>query len=81
MHDNAAAKSQLCVLNLQKRSTKVDGHPDCCWSSCCLCAFRYDGSVVQLGVGNAILVIVQLCFAAIIVICLDELLQKGYGLG
>ncbi|KAM1032987.1 hypothetical protein ACFX2C_036589 [Malus domestica] len=39
MHDNAAAKSQLCVLNLQKRSTKVDGHPDCCWSSCCLCAF------------------------------------------
>lgn len=39
------------------------------------------GSVHQLGVGNAILIIVQLCFAGIIVICLDELLQKGYGLG
>ncbi|KAG6793764.1 hypothetical protein POTOM_002987 [Populus tomentosa] len=39
------------------------------------------GSVGQLGVGNAILIIIQLCFAGIIVICLDELLQKGYGLG
>ncbi|GAU31215.1 hypothetical protein TSUD_210720 [Trifolium subterraneum] len=39
------------------------------------------GSVGQLGVGNAILIIVQLFFAGIIVICLDELLQKGYGLG
>ncbi|KAK1321771.1 hypothetical protein QJS10_CPA03g01343 [Acorus calamus] len=39
------------------------------------------GSVSQLGTGNAILIILQLCFAGIIVICLDELLQKGYGLG
>ncbi|KAE8656389.1 Protein transport protein Sec61 subunit alpha isoform 2 [Hibiscus syriacus] len=39
------------------------------------------GSVDQLGVGNAILIIIKLCFAGIIVICLDELLQKGYGLG
>ncbi|KAK9904436.1 hypothetical protein M0R45_000661 [Rubus argutus] len=39
------------------------------------------GSVGQLGVGNAILIIIQLCFASIIVMCLDELLQKGYGLG
>ncbi|KAE8659651.1 Protein transport protein Sec61 subunit alpha isoform 2 [Hibiscus syriacus] len=39
------------------------------------------GSVGQLGVGNAILIIIQLCFAGIIIICLDELLQKGYGLG
>ncbi|XP_050225933.1 uncharacterized protein LOC126675345 [Mercurialis annua] len=39
------------------------------------------GSVGQLGVGNALLIIIQLTFAAIIVICLDELLQKGYGLG
>ncbi|KAL7582508.1 uncharacterized protein LOC111921299 [Lactuca sativa] len=39
------------------------------------------GSVGQLGVRNAILIIVQLCFAGIFVICLDELLQKGYGLG
>ncbi|XP_057465772.1 protein transport protein Sec61 subunit alpha-like [Actinidia eriantha] len=38
-------------------------------------------SIGQLGVGNAILIIIQLCFAGIIVICLDELLQKGYGLG
>ncbi|KAM7265384.1 hypothetical protein ACFE04_003067 [Oxalis oulophora] len=39
------------------------------------------GSVDQLGVGNAFLFILQLCFGGIIVICLDELLQKGYGLG
>ncbi|KAI9085909.1 hypothetical protein K1719_031986 [Acacia pycnantha] len=39
------------------------------------------GSVSQLGVGNAILIITQLCFATFIVLCLDELLQKGYGFG
>ncbi|KAK9155650.1 hypothetical protein Sjap_003130 [Stephania japonica] len=40
------------------------------------------GSVGQLGVGNAILIIVQITvFFGIIVMCLDELLQKGYGLG
>lgn len=39
------------------------------------------GNVSQLGAGNAILIILQLFFAGIIVICLDELLQKGYGLG
>ncbi|CAM6007268.1 unnamed protein product [Sphagnum balticum] len=39
------------------------------------------GNVRDLGAGNAILIIVQLFFAGIIVICLDELLQKGYGLG
>ncbi|KAK9085452.1 hypothetical protein Sjap_025863 [Stephania japonica] len=38
-------------------------------------------SVGQLGVGNAILIIVQLCVAGIIVMCLDEILQKGYILG
>ncbi|XP_077239523.1 protein transport protein Sec61 subunit alpha-like isoform X2 [Tasmannia lanceolata] len=38
------------------------------------------GSVSELGAGNAILIILQLCFAGLIVICLDELLQKGYGL-
>jgi len=37
-------------------------------------------SVSQLGTGNAVLIILQLFFAGIIVICLDELLQKGYGL-
>lgn len=39
------------------------------------------GDVRELGAVNAILIITQLFFAGIIVICLDELLQKGYGLG
>lgn len=39
------------------------------------------GEISELGAGNAILIIIQLFFAGIIVIVLDELLQKGYGLG
>jgi protein transport protein SEC61 subunit alpha len=39
------------------------------------------GNVRDLGAGNAILIIIQLFFAGVIVIVLDELLQKGYGLG
>ncbi|EIE21947.1 SecY protein [Coccomyxa subellipsoidea C-169] len=39
------------------------------------------GDVRELGAGNAILIITQLFFAGIIVICLDEMLQHGYGLG
>lgn len=39
------------------------------------------GDVKDLGAGNAILIIIQLFFAGIVVIILDELLQKGYGLG
>jgi len=39
------------------------------------------GPVRDLGAGNAILIITQLFMAGIIVIILDELLQKGYGLG
>merc|ERR1711939_1072048 len=39
------------------------------------------GDLRELGAGNAILIILQLFFAGIIVILLDELLQKGYGLG
>lgn len=39
------------------------------------------GDVKDLGAGNAFLVIIQLFLAGIIVIILDELLQKGYGLG
>jgi protein transport protein SEC61 subunit alpha len=39
------------------------------------------GNVRDLGAGNAILIITQLFLAGIIVIILDELLQKGYGLG
>lgn len=39
------------------------------------------GDVKDLGPMNAGLIILQLVMAGIIVICLDELLQKGYGLG
>jgi len=39
------------------------------------------GDVADLGAGNAILIILQLFVAGIIVIVLDELLQKGYGMG
>ncbi|KAL7129826.1 hypothetical protein ABFS83_13G093800 [Erythranthe nasuta] len=39
------------------------------------------GSVALLGVGNAVLIILQLGFAVIVIMCLDELLNKGYGLG
>lgn len=39
------------------------------------------GDVRELGAGNSILIIMQLFIAGIIVIILDELLQKGYGLG
>jgi len=39
------------------------------------------GEIKELGAGNAILIIMQLFFAGVIVIILDELLQKGYGLG
>merc|ERR1711957_498094 len=39
------------------------------------------GDLGTLGAGNAILIIVQLFIAGLIVLTLDELLQKGYGLG
>jgi len=39
------------------------------------------GDIKDLGAGNAVLIIIQLFFAGVIVIILDELLQKGYGLG
>eukprot|EP00898_Chlorokybus_atmophyticus_P008802 jgi/Chlat1/8923/Chrsp92S08224 len=39
------------------------------------------GDVRDLGSLNACLIILQLFVAGIIVICLDEMLQKGYGLG
>lgn len=39
------------------------------------------GDVKDLGAGNAILIIAQLIIAGFIVLNLDELLQKGYGLG
>jgi len=39
------------------------------------------GPVAELGYGNASLIILQLFGAGVIVLLLDELLQKGYGLG
>jgi protein transport protein SEC61 subunit alpha len=39
------------------------------------------GDVKDLGAGNAILIIAQLVVAGFIVLNLDEVLQKGYGLG
>lgn len=39
------------------------------------------GDIKDLGAGNAVLIIIQLFFAGVVVIILDELLQKGYGLG
>merc|ERR1719201_3271335 len=39
------------------------------------------GEIKELGATNAILIIMQLFIAGVIVILLDELLQKGYGLG
>lgn len=39
------------------------------------------GDINQIGPGNALLILVQLTFAGVIVTMLDEMLQKGYGLG
>ena len=39
------------------------------------------GDINDLGAGNAFLIVLQLLVAGVIVILLDELLQKGYGLG
>ncbi len=53
----------------------------------CICeAFAYVwsgvyGNIDDLGVGNALFIIFQLVFAGVIVILLDEMMQKGYGLG
>jgi protein transport protein SEC61 subunit alpha len=39
------------------------------------------GDIQQLGALNAVLIIAQLVFAGVLVILLDELTQKGYGIG
>lgn len=39
------------------------------------------GDVATLGIGNASIIILQLVVTGMIVILLDEMLQKGYGLG
>lgn len=46
----------------------------------CLYGGMY-GPVESLGLLNQVMIIFQLCMAGIILILLDELLQKGYGLG
>lgn len=39
------------------------------------------GDISSLGAGNAILIIIQLVFSAVVMIMIDELLSKGYGIG
>uniref|UniRef100_A0AC35U9S2 Plug_translocon domain-containing protein n=1 Tax=Rhabditophanes sp. KR3021 TaxID=114890 RepID=A0AC35U9S2_9BILA len=39
------------------------------------------GDPASIGLGISLLIVVQLTFASLIVLLLDELLQKGYGLG
>lgn len=39
------------------------------------------GSLEQIGPGNAMLIILQLTISGFIVILLDDMLQKGYGMG
>ena len=39
------------------------------------------GDLDKLGAGNAILIIIQLVFSAVIMLLIDELLSKGYGIG
>jgi len=39
------------------------------------------GDIREIGAANAFLIIMQLFLAGLLVICLDEMLQKGYGLG
>ncbi|CAE7374862.1 sec61a [Symbiodinium natans] len=39
------------------------------------------GSLREIGATSAILIILQLFFAGVVVILLDELMQKGYGMG
>jgi protein transport protein SEC61 subunit alpha len=39
------------------------------------------GDISDIGIVNSILIVLQLSTAGIILILLDELLQKGYGLG
>ncbi|KAL2919618.1 translocon subunit [Polyrhizophydium stewartii] len=39
------------------------------------------GNPSEIGAGIALLLVLQLCIAALITMLLDELLQKGYGLG
>jgi protein transport protein SEC61 subunit alpha len=39
------------------------------------------GSLAEIGAVNAILIVMQLCMTGLIIMVLDDLLQKGYGFG
>ena len=39
------------------------------------------GELSSLGALNAYLIIIQLCVAGVIVLLLDEIMSKGYGIG
>lgn len=39
------------------------------------------GDVDKIGAGNAIMIIIQLTFAGVVVLMLDEVMSKGYGIG
>ena len=39
------------------------------------------GSISDIGAGNAMLIVIQLTSSGFIVILLDDMLQKGYGMG
>jgi len=39
------------------------------------------GDIDKLGAGNALLIIIQLTFSGVVVLMLDELMNKGYGFG
>ena len=49
--------------------------------ACVYVASGLYGPPSELGLGVCILLVIQLVIAGLIVILLDELLQKGYGLG
>lgn len=39
------------------------------------------GSIAEIGAGNSLLIVLQLTAAGFLVILLDDMLEKGYGLG
>jgi len=39
------------------------------------------GEIETIGTGNAILILLQLTCSGIVVMLLDDMMQKGYGLG
>ncbi|KAL0281731.1 UNVERIFIED_CONTAM: protein transport protein Sec61 subunit alpha [Sesamum radiatum] len=65
----------------QKWRSEVVGHPDSSWGLLPMFFPECMAVLANLELGMQSLLLLQLCFAGIIVICLDELLQKGYGLG